>query len=708
MKRSRIVALVGTLVAAVTLAAIIGRRPSERAPETAAADPEKQRIRAFWDSYDKANTLRLSGAFAEAGDAYRQCLLTNPQHEDSIYYLGTCLEEIGEYREAAAMFRRLIALNALSGRAYSELGNTLSSAAPGAPHDFDAAENAYRHCIEINREQAGPFLRLGMLELSRGGYDRALENFKIAAGFGSPEGNYLSAYTLFLTGRYRESLTPLNKVLASYAKDRKVVGRTGLLEGDVLPARDKPLSALEKAGLSSMLLLRWVSRKLSGYPPGVPEGFQLSRAVASADAPARLFLHAATNFGSGRAAAADFDHDGFPGLVVTGRGSGVRLYRNQGGRFEDVTRAAGLSRAASAWDAAWVDYDGDGYPDLYVTRPGFAGTGQNTLYHNNRNGTFTDVTSETGLAGSRSTARACFADFEGHGHKDLVEVGGSDATHSSVRFFRNTGGRFVEETSTAGLARQETAVDCAVADVNGDGRPDVFVLFWRRDAALFANAGNGRFEDRTERAGLKGIRGEGFSALFFDYDRDQHPDLLITSYAPFDEVVRCLVDPGYRTHRHTARLFRNRGDGSFEEVTSHVGLNRAYGTMQAVAADLDSDGWTDLVMVNGSLDAQRLEPSVVLRNLQGRQFEEWFYLPSFDAPANFIGAVVDDFNRDGKPDIFLEPNSTRQDAGAPAGLFLNALSHPALGVQAHRPHSDATGGSPAASTSIRMASHSED
>ena len=165
----------------------------------------------------------------------------------------------------------------------------------------------------------------------------------------------------------------------------------------------------------------------------------------------------------GRAAWADFDKDGNTDLLTVGLGSPVLLYRNLGSRFVDVTASAGLAGVRDVWDARWVDYDGDGYPDLYLLRSGFSGAGQNLLYHNNHDGTFTDVTAAMGLEGERSTASACFADFDGDGRPSLVEVGVSDATHSAVRFFRNSGRRFVEETLQAGLlaGRDGTAVDCA-------------------------------------------------------------------------------------------------------------------------------------------------------------------------------------------------------------------------------------------------------
>ena len=117
------------------------------------------------------------------------------------------------------------------------------------------------------------------------------------------------------------------------------------------------------------------------------------------------------------------------------------------------------------------------------------------------------------------------------------------------------------------------------------------------------------------------------------------------------------------------RLWRNTGQGSFEDVTTKVGLDRSYGTMQAVAVDFDADGWTDLLLASGSLDAQRLEPSVVLRNEGGKQFREWFRLPSSGGAANAIGAAVADFNADGRPDIYLASHALFIREGIRGGLF---------------------------------------
>ena len=200
-------------------------------------------------------------------------------------------------------------------------------------------------------------------------------------------------------------------------------------------------------------------------------------------------------------------------------------------------------------------------------------------------------------------------------------------------------------------------VDCVVGDYDGDSRPDLFVLRWRKEAVFYLNQENGKFSDSTRPAGLSGIRGPSFSAILFDYDKDGLPDLLVTSHAPFEEAIRSLLQPGYKAIRATPRLFRNKGAARFEEVTTRVGLNRSYGTMQAIAADFDGDDWMDLLLVNGGLDRLQLEPSVILRNLEGKGFREWAYLPDFDKPDNFVGATLEGHSRNGDLVVNLIRNS---------------------------------------------------
>jgi tetratricopeptide (TPR) repeat protein len=201
-----------------------------------------------------------------------------------------------------------------------------------------------------------------------------------------------------------------------------------------------------------------------------------------------------------------------------------------------------------------------------------------------------------------------------------------------------------------GLSFEGTPVDAACADYDADGNRDLFVLLWKKPGRLLRNDGAG-FTDVTGEVGLSGVGGEGFSALFFDFDRDSDPDLLVTAHAPLALSLRRLLSPEGRAKNLTPRLFENQGGKRFVEVTSKVGLDRQYGVVEAKAFDVDSDGWLDLVFAMGGLEASHVEPSVVLRNREGKDFVEWAHIPSSDEPHNAVGVEV--AKTDGRVEIVL-------------------------------------------------------
>ena len=268
--------IVVATVVAVAFAAVWFRRQGGAGGTTTLSRPdaaEVERVKDFWAAYNRANALRAQGDFTQAVPAFRKALELNPSHEDSLYYLGTSLYEIGDYQQAADEFRKIIAANPASGRAWSQLGNTLSVDANGEPKHYAEAQHAYERSAQLNPEQAGPFLGLGLLDLKRGRLDRARENFRIAAGFGSPEGSYLLAYTFFLERREREALPLLCKILNTYAREKKIIGRGVLSEGDLLPGPGKPLTELDKSALRSIVLVNRIARRLGSYPAEVPKEF---------------------------------------------------------------------------------------------------------------------------------------------------------------------------------------------------------------------------------------------------------------------------------------------------------------------------------------------------------------------------------------------------------------------------------------------------
>lgn len=185
-----------------------------------------------------------------------------------------------------------------------------------------------------------------------------------------------------------------------------------------------------------------------------------------------------------------------------------------------------------------------------------------------------------------------------------------------------------------------TLVDAAVADFDSDSLEDVFLLGWKAPGRLLRKTGSS-FEDVTERVGLAGVGGDGLSAVFFDYDRDSDPDLLVTSHAPLALSLQRLLHPEKRARARTPRLFRNDEGRRFTEVTGEAGLDRHYGVVQALPSDVDGDGFVDLVFAMGGFEASHLESSLVLRNRGGKDFEEWAYLPSVDEPIRAAGVRME-------------------------------------------------------------------
>ena len=604
--------------------------PSAAVPSRS-EDPGKQSIRDFWTLNREANRLRLIGEYEAAAETFRRCLAINSEHEDSLYYLGVSLEGSAEYAEASEAYRRIIVLNPASNRAISQLARVLATPSPGAPRDLEEAQALLARSIELNREHSGPYLSLGRLFLDAGQFVDALDAFETAAGFGSAEGSFLAGYAQLLQGRMARARELFQKVLAAEEHERQMGARGGKLEGDTHEATNATLSPLRSAAVRSLLYLRIFDepRESHWHDITARSGFET---------------------GGGRAAWDDFDLDGDSDAVVVGPGP-VRLYRNLGSEFKDVASIAGLAGLRGFWDACWGDYDADGDRDLYLIASGHIGLGSNRLFENQGNGSFRESPSSASISGERSTAVAAFADLDGDGRPELIEAGGAHKRFGALRVFRNQGGEWKETSAAWGLKAAGTLVDFALADYDSDGLVDICLVPWKKPLVLYRNEGGGRFSDVTQAAGLGGIRGQGFSTIFFDFNGDGAPDLLHTRHAGFAQVARFLMEPGLSKTEASVLLFRNTGIGGFERVRlagSFRPLARPMGTMQVKSGDVDADGWPDLVFANGSLGGSRIEPSVVLRNLSGKGFE---FLKLVSGPTgldNFQGVSVVDIDGNGR------------------------------------------------------------
>ncbi len=311
-----------------------------------------------------------------------------------------------------------------------------------------------------------------------------------------------------------------------------------------------------------------------------------------------------------RAAAwGDYDGDGDPDLLLgftPGDAPVLRLYRNDGARFTDVTATAGIAiDSAAVRQPVWIDFDGDGDLDLFVAFRDRA----NAMFRNN-SGSFRDVAGDVGLADSRRSVGAIWLDIDDDRELDVV-VGNMDGDANGV--FRNDAGRFTDVAALLGLAwggrapaepTNGTVRPCA-ADVNGDGRLDLFFANYGPNG-LFLNRGNDRFDDVSQAWGIA-IDGRYDTCAFGDFDHDGLVDLYVNG-----TTTGGVSHPDY--------LFRNTG-ASFEDVTP-ANVRALHASHGAQWADFDGDGDVDLALAGVRPDATHsllrnaLDPADAARSLQ--------------------------------------------------------------------------------------------
>jgi hypothetical protein len=374
---------------------------------------------------------------------------------------------------------------------------------------------------------------------------------------------------------------------------------------------------------------RWMLRALTmmaGQPEAsIPAEFRLSMPSSGASA---FHLQDVTDHAGagalqlGRGAAwGDFDNDGREDILVGAERAPFRLLRNLGnGKFTDVAEQVGLVDPVGlgCYAAQFIDYDNDGYQDVFLSSNGWGGGGRLFLFHNEEGRRFTDVSKAAGLAGSLNAFGASWSDYDNDGRADLaVATGIVDPTDGDrLRLFHNEGnGKFREVGQEAGLARKAKWISVCWGDYDGDGRQDLLANSFDAGCFLFHNLGNGRFEDVSERGGVRSSR-HAYTAEFFDYDNDGRLDLFVSTYPKGDlkDMIANRVSGGTVAAEQRQLLFRNNGDGTFTDVTEKAGITGWYGAMSSQVGDLDNDGYAEIILGTGNPELDWTEPKPLFHN----------------------------------------------------------------------------------------------
>jgi tetratricopeptide (TPR) repeat protein len=509
----------------------------------------------------------------------------------------------------------------------------------------------YQEQLELKPDDHKTRLELGRLYLKCGRHSEAVRELKLAARDPATRARatHESAIACYRAGRFAEAV------------------ESGIAAMAANPRNERARAAI------------WLAaRSLGGYPKNVPAAYRME--LKAGYEPARVqFENIAAKIGldkicAGRGTAVfDYNNDGFLDIVIAAAHAGCTLYCNNGdGTFTDVSVNSGLDKCINGFVIIAGDYDNDGFPDLFVTRQGFY-YGDCALYHNNGDGTFTDVTEKAGVQSWGPAYTASWVDYDCDGLLDLFvgyNLGGMFDRCTQNRLFHNNGdGTFTDVTEEAGLYSVYTTIGSCWGDYNNDGYPDLFLSSGLGRPQLFRNNGNGRFTNVSFEAGISDFV-VGTTCHFADYNNDGWLDIVQYSWSDHEDAIHTMKTGRGPDDGSPLVVYHNNGDDTFTAKTSEIGLDGCWGTMSGNFGDVNNDGYIDLLLGNGSPRMERLEPFILLENDHGV-----FHNTTFSAGLPFSGKShgtnCADLFGDGRMSIIIAAGG-----GYPGDLLMAAVHCP--------------------------------
>ena len=528
---------------------------------------------------------------------------------------------------------------------------------------FKDAVQSFGVCLKLRPDHYGARFTLGQCHLRIGQYDQAEKTLRLAAGKhpDQPAPRYFLGVTRMRMGRFKDAVRPL----------KEAIDRAPAFDGanwNLLKANWNLMIACKYAGENAKRLKKRYQMPLA---PDIPPSHE---PVRFADVGVQAGV-ARVNMGRG-SAWRDLNDDGWLDLFTVAEGGVHTLYRSNGnGTFTDIARQAGVADSLGGWSALWIDYDNDGAPDLFITRNGWKGVGKDTLYRNNGDGTFADVTGQAGLGEMADSFCAAWGDYDNDGGVDLyVARGISQKGHPNALYRNNGDGTFTDVARQARVHNGNRPTIGAVwGDYDGDGWLDLYAANYEAPNTLYRNNGDGTFTDVTTAADVADPH-RGFVAFFFDYNNDARLDLFVSSWTGrMEEVIQSMVTGEPATPGNRPFLYRNNGDGTFTDVTREAGLARTFGTMAATYGDVDNDGYQDIYLANGGPDIDRFEPDRLFLNNGDGTFSDITEAAGLGNIGKGHGPTMADYDNDGDLDVYAPQGGMGGNPGdnQPNSLYRN-------------------------------------
>jgi len=406
-------------------------------------------------------------------------------------------------------------------------------------------------------------------------------------------------------------------------------------------------------------LLNLAYMTIGKYPSGVPQQFLMAPSAFESKQDIGRFVDVAPAAGLSFSSMAngvisdDFENNGRLDLAVSSYDvcAPMRYFHNNGdGTFTDRAAQAGLSNQLGGLNMIQADYNNDGCTDILVLRGAWEFPMRKSLLRNNCDGTFTDVTSEAGLAHPATrTQTAVWADIDNDGLLDLF-VGNENGPS---QLFHNKGdGTFEDISHAAGVDKIAFTKGVVAADYDNDGFVDFYVSNLYGGNFLYHNNHDGTFTEVSEKAGVHQPHSQSFATWFFDYDNDGWPDLFVTSYFfSADETLRSYLALPHNVA--TLKLYRNMKNGTFRDVTAEVGLDKINMPMGANFGDVDNDGFLDIFLATGGPEYGALVPKMLLRNNEGKSFVDITASSGTNDLHKGHGVAFADLGNNGREDLLV-------------------------------------------------------